>query len=132
MKDEYIIDTKNGAKTYLTDSYDGCVQINTGPPLSHNYDHRDLRILARELAIAADKLEVGTLFDDEFDWDNAKPGMCFEERDGAQYWYVAEDFDSTGWVVVSRMGDCSEFENLTKDSLTRHPEGDADCVKGAV
>lgn len=136
MKDKYFIDTKNGAGVTLRK--DGCgVTIfscgeNGGEHSNMCYHPDALRILAKELVIAADKLEAGTLFDDEFDWKDVRPGMCFTDGDD-KCWYVCKSFYDDTIRMFTNYSDCSgRTSGLDTDDLIRYPEGDADCVKGAV
>jgi hypothetical protein len=127
-KTKYIIDTKNSAGVMLVDDGNKDVTINTCDADGCRnglvfFSHKSLRILSAELLIAAAKLEAGTLFEEEFDWDTVKAGMAFNYED-KPVWYVAADFEEASQVVIAKSSSCETFRSVKKSDLTRAPEHD--------
>ena len=137
MTNKYIINTKNGASIILADAGGGDVNIKpsgivTGITSTDMlYGAYSLRILSAELLTAANKLEAGTLFEEEFDWDTVESGMGFTDvYYDRSAWYVAMDWDEKDRVVMARDSDCDEFISLRKSDLTRAPEHDIKKAAG--
>tara|TARA_R110000850_G_scaffold86102_2_gene185609 strand:- start:84 stop:491 length:408 start_codon:yes stop_codon:yes gene_type:complete len=131
MTDKYIIDTRNYAGVMLEKSafYKNVTiapcELNGSRNNNNVYDACDLRILSAELLTAANKLEAGTLFEEEFDWDTVESGMAFNFKSGGGIcWYIGDDFEDSDLVVLAFQADCTECRNYGKEELTRAPERD--------